>query len=139
MCFRLYIIPSIVPYSHSPATWCVKQPLKTPPASVLPYLILGKPELDTHASLIPTLILFQGEKGLRVYLIPYLILAKLKLHLAVIPYLIPTENPIIPYSMHYSLNFQQLWITLIMSLPYQTSKGPFTVDLSFTAWIRSKI
>ena len=139
MCFRLYIIPSIVPYSHSPATWCVKQPLKMPPASVIPYLILGKPELHKRAPLIPTLIPFRREKRVHVYLILYLILAKLKLHSAVIPYLIPTENPIIPYSMHYSLNLQQLWITLTMSLHYQTSKGPFTVDLSFTAWIRSKI
>ena len=120
MCFRLYIIPSIVPYSNCPATWCVKQPLKMPRASVIPYLILGKPELDKRASLIPTLILFQWEKCVHVYLIPYLILAKLKLHSAIIPYLIPAENPIIPYSIHYSLNLQQLWITLTMSLPYQT-------------------
>ena len=139
MCFRLYIIPSIVPYSHSPATWYVKQPLKMPRVSVIPYLILGKPELDTRASLIPTQILFRQEKGVRVYLIPYLIPAKPKLHSAIIPYLIPAENRLIPYSMHYSLNFQQFWITLIMSLPYQTLKGPFTVDLSFTAVIRFKI
>ena len=127
MCFRLYIIPSIVPYSHYPAIWCVKQPLKTPRASVIPYLILSKPQLDKRGPLIPTLIPFRQEKPVRVYLIPFLILAKLKLHFAIIPYLIPTENPIIPYSMHYSLNLQQLWITLTMSLPYQTSKGPFTV------------
>ena len=62
MCFRLYIIPSIVPYSHCPATWCVKQALKTFRASLIPYLILGKPEITKRPPLIPTLIPFRWEK-----------------------------------------------------------------------------
>ena len=115
MCFRMYIIPFIVPYSHCPATWCVKQALKTFRASLIPYLILGKPVISKRPPLIPTLILFQWEKHVCMYVIPYLIPSKLDLHLAVIPYLIPTKNPIVPYSIQYSLNFQQSWITLTMS------------------------
>ena len=107
----MYIIPFIVPYSHCPATWCVKQALKTFRASLIPYLILGKPVISKHPPLIPTLIPFRWEKRVCMYVIPCLIPGKLDLHWAVILYLIPTENPIVPYSIQYSLNFQQSWIT----------------------------
>ena len=120
MCFRLYIIPSIVPYSHCLATWCVKQALKTFRASLIPYLILSKPEITKRPPLIPTLIPFRWEKHVHVYIIPYLIPNKLYLRSAIIPYLIPTKNPIVPYSIQYSLNLQQSWIILTMSQHCQT-------------------
>ena len=120
MYFTLYIIPSIVPYSYCPATWCVKQALKTFRASLIPYLILSKPEITKRPPLIPTLIPFRREKRVRVYIIPYHIPNKLDFRSAVIPYLIPNENPIVPYSIQYSLNLQQSWIILTMSQHYQT-------------------